>query len=48
MMGDYFAHTGDLRFACEIWLPFADAVATFYEQHYRHRDDRGRMVMGVV
>jgi alpha-L-fucosidase 2 len=45
MMGDYVHHTGDRRFAREVWLPFADAVVLFFEQHYPQRDGHGRMVM---
>jgi hypothetical protein len=45
MMGDYVHHTGDRDFARKTWLPFAAAVVTFFEQHYKQRDERGRMVM---
>jgi hypothetical protein len=46
MLCDYYAYTGDERFARETVLPFTEAVITFFEQHYPKRDERGRMVMG--
>ena len=42
MMLDYYAHTGDTTFAKETLLPIADAVVTFYDQHWK-RDDKGKI-----
>ncbi|MCX6877748.1 MAG: DUF5703 domain-containing protein [Verrucomicrobia bacterium] len=46
MMADYFDHTGDTAFFAETYLPFADGVVTFFENHYPGRDNDGKMVMG--
>ena len=42
MMLDYVAHTGDESFAKETLLPLADAVVTFYDEHYP-RDANGKI-----
>jgi hypothetical protein len=44
MMTDYFAYTGDRRFAAEIMLPIADGVMTYYANHYP-KDNNGKLVM---
>ena len=46
MMADYFDHTGDAAFFADTYLPFADGVVTFFENHYPERDANGKMVMG--
>ena len=43
MMLDYYAHTGDDAFAKETLMPIADAVATFYDQHWK-RDAKGTIL----
>jgi hypothetical protein len=45
MMFDYFEYTGDTGFVKEILLPHADAVTTFYDQHY-HLDNHGKIHIG--
>jgi len=40
---EYFFHTGDRRFLRQTLLPLAEAVVTFYEQHFP-RDAQGRLV----
>lgn len=42
MMLDYYAHTGDEAFAKDTLLPVADAVVTFYDQHWK-RDPAGKI-----
>jgi hypothetical protein len=42
MMLDTYAHTGDTTFAKETLLPIADAVVTFYDQHWQ-RDGKGKI-----
>jgi len=42
MMLEYYAHTQDERFAQETLLPVADAVVTFYDQHYK-RNAEGKV-----
>lgn len=35
MMYDYYLYTNDKKFAQEIFLPFAEQVILFFEQHYK-------------
>jgi len=42
MMLQYYAHTRDEAFAREALLPIADAVVTFYDQHYK-RNAEGKV-----
>ena len=42
MMLDYYAYTHDESFAKQTLLPIADAVVTFYDQHW-NRDDQGEI-----
>ncbi len=44
MMLDYFEHTQDRAFLQEMLLPAADAVLTFFDQHYTV-DAQGKLVM---
>jgi hypothetical protein len=44
LMLDYYALTGDERFARETLVPFAGDTLTFYEQHYPQRDAKGKIV----
>jgi hypothetical protein len=43
-MLDYHDYTGDANFARASLVPFADAIVTFYAQHYQ-RDENGRIHM---
>ena len=43
MMLDYFAYTGDKKFARETLLPVADAGVKFFDQHWPH--ENGRLVL---
>jgi hypothetical protein len=43
-MLDYYDHTGDENFARTKLIPFADAIVTFYDQHYP-RDNNGKILM---
>ena len=42
MMLDYYDHTQDRAFARETLLPFASAIAAFYDQHWK-RDASGKI-----
>ncbi|MCP3920161.1 MAG: LamG domain-containing protein [bacterium] len=44
MMLDYFDHTRDADFLRRTLLPTADAILTFFDQHYE-TDDAGKLVM---
>ncbi len=44
-MLDYYEHTGDEAFLRETALPMAEAVLTFFNEHYPKRDANGKMVM---
>jgi len=35
MMLDYYDHTQDGAFACEVLLPLASSIATFYDRHWK-------------
>jgi hypothetical protein len=43
-MLDYYEHTGDAGFAKNSLVPFADAIVTFYDQHYPC-DENGKIRM---
>ena len=43
-MLDFYGHTGDTAFARHSLVPFADAIVTFYDQHYP-RDQNGTIRM---
>lgn len=43
-MLDYYDNTGDINFAHDSLVPFADAIVTFYDQHYQ-RDENGKIHM---
>lgn len=43
-MLDYYDQTGDANFARHDLVPFADAIVTFYDQHYP-RDEKGQIRM---
>lgn len=43
-MLDYYDNTGDANFARTSLVPFADAIVTFYDQHYP-RDEKGKIHM---
>lgn len=42
MMIRYYDHTRDVTFARDTLLPYADAVVTFYDQHFK-RDTEGKI-----
>ena len=42
MMYDYYLYTQDIKFAREIFLPYAEQVILFFEQHYKI-DDTGHL-----
>lgn len=44
MMLDYYAYTGDKKFARETLLPVAKAGLTFFEKHFP-RDDKGKLLL---
>ena len=44
MMLDYYAYTGDKKFARETLLPVAKAGLTFFEQHFP-RDEKGKLLL---
>jgi len=43
MMLDYFAYTGDRKFAKQTLLPIADAGVTFFDGHFKH--ENGKLVL---
>ena len=40
MMLDYYAYTGDKKFARETLLPIADAGMKFFDQHWKHENGK--------
>ena len=44
MMLDYYAYTGDKKFASETLLPVAKAGLKFFEKHFPH-DDKGKLLL---
>ena len=44
MMLDYYAYTGDKKFARETLLPVVKAGLTFFEKHFP-RDDKGKLLL---
>ena len=44
MMLDYYAYTGDKKFARETLLPIANAGLTFFEKHFP-RDEKGKLFL---
>jgi hypothetical protein len=46
-MLDYYEYTGDVDFARNSIVPFADAIVTYYDQHWP-RDENGKIRMSPV